>query len=146
MICRISKTRKLLVALNTRMRYRTNKIKRCWRSWVAMGICRSVFALWRDSTCISLVGAHLMSRVSLSGVVFSMSAWEYTISADTVLVDPVSVTISLYMQGGQSIGLFQMPSWQFTRVPSCWVSSGSWGGRWEPPNWEHFRYISRNSL
>jgi hypothetical protein len=52
-----------------------------------------------------------MSRVSLSGVVFSMSAWEYTISADTVLVDPVSVTISLYMQGGQSIGLFQMPSW-----------------------------------
>ena len=52
-----------------------------------------------------------MSRVSLSGVAFSMSAWEYTISADTVLVDPVSATISLYMQGGQSIGLFQMPSW-----------------------------------
>jgi hypothetical protein len=52
--------------------------KRCWRCWVAVGICRSVFALRPDSTCISLVGAHLMSRVLLSGV-------GVLVNADTVL-------------------------------------------------------------
>jgi hypothetical protein len=78
---------------------------------VAVGICLSVFALRRDSTCISLVGAHLMSRVLLSGV-------GVLVSADTVLVDPASVTISLYMQGWQSIGVHLVKR----------VSSGGLGG------------------
>jgi hypothetical protein len=48
--------------------------KNIMEMWVAVGICRSVFGLRQDETCRGLVGAHLMSRVSRSGVGFSVSA------------------------------------------------------------------------